>query len=378
MSLIKTITFCFEKLKAIGVINDVLHSSKIKLLTDPTNNNLSAVIVGTYDPSTIPLVEPITSNLQVDQDYAFKLKNRYLQSKQRAYGFFLTNDVKVNFKFGVNHCKQGVLIESYCSPSALNNPKYELPRRLLPFIPIPTTKKHEKGFILFPSWYHNYYHWMVDVLPRLMYLKNLDDQTIPVCVGDSISRTAYDAIVIALGDERRIKVLDGTHLFKSAIIPTNISESFDVSKPVITYLRETFSSKTVLKNINQNALPKKIYISRSDARLRRIANEDEIVDMLQSRGFSILSLSNMKILEQVALFKNADIIVTHHGAALTNLVFCSKNAHVIEIYQEGHFNPSFYRIACNLSLNYSFLVGKKIGYDTLVDILKLESLLRIK
>lgn len=377
MSLIKTVTWGFEKLKLIRVIKDVQHSSKLKLLTHPTDNNLSAVIVGSYDASTTTLVEPITNKGQVNEDYALQLKNRYIHSKPRVYGYFLTNAVKMNFKYGVNYCKQGVLIESYCSPSALNNPKYELSRRLLPFIPISSSKTHAEGFILFPSWYHNYYHWMVDVLPRLTYLKNLDNQTIPICVGETISRNAYEALVIALGDESRIQVLSGTHLFKSAVIPTNISESFDVSKPVIAFLKETFASKTALNDINQNALPKKIYISRSDARLRRIANEDEIVEVLKKRGFSILTLSKMSVLEQVALFKNADIIVSHHGAALTNLVFCSRHARVVEIFQEGHFNPSFYRIACNLSLNYSFLVGQKVGYDTYVDSSQLESILDI-
>tara|TARA_R110000787_G_scaffold46612_8_gene113023 strand:+ start:13645 stop:14781 length:1137 start_codon:yes stop_codon:yes gene_type:complete len=378
MSLIKTVTWCFEKLKSSGIIKDVQHSSKLKLLKNPTNENFTAVIVGSYDASTITLQEPITTKLQVEQDYAHQLKNRYINSKPHVYGYFLTNDIKINFKFGVNYFKQGVLIETYCSPSALNNPKYEIPRRLLPFIPTPSSKTHEKGFILFPSWYHNYYHWMIDILPRIIYLKYLDDKTIPICVGDTISRNAYEALAIALGDESRIQVLSGTHLFKSAVIPTNISESFDVSKPVITFLRETFSSKSALKNINQNSLPKKIYISRRDANIRRITNEDEVIEFLKKRGFSILKLSNISVLEQATLFKNAEVIVSHHGAALTNLVFCSKNARVVEIFQEGHFNPSFYRIACNLSLDYSFLVGQKIGYDTHIDILRLNNLLEIK
>tara|TARA_R110001599_G_scaffold209314_6_gene406477 strand:+ start:1500 stop:2630 length:1131 start_codon:yes stop_codon:yes gene_type:complete len=375
MSLIKTITWGFEKLKSIGVIKDVQHSGKVKLLTQGKSNNLTAIIVGSYDPSTAALVEPMTSKRQVDQEYVAQLKNRYIHSNPRPYGFFLAKDVKVNFKFGVNYCKEGVLIESYCSPSALNNPKYELPRRLLPFSAVPLSKTHKKGFILFPAWNHNYYHWMVDILPRLMYLENIDDKTIPIYVGESISKNAYDALAIALGDESRVSVLSGTHLFKSAIIPTNISESFDVSKPVISFLRETFASTKVLKNINQNSLPKKIYISRSDARLRRIVNEGEIVEMLKKRGFSILTLSSLTVLEQVALFKNADIIISHHGAAFTNLVFCSGHTHVIEIFQDGHFNPSFYRIACNLGLNYSFLVGDKIGYDTYIDTLSLKNLL---
>lgn len=378
MSLIKTITWCFEKLKTTGIIKDVQRSSKIRYLEDSANEGLGSVIAGSYDPSKLDLVEPVTIECQPNMDYAYQLKNRYVMSKPRLYGYFLAKNVKVNFKFGVHHCKQGVLIESYCSPSALNNPKYELPRRLLPLLPVPLSKKNEKGFFLFPSWYHNYYHWMIDILPRLIYLKTLDDKSVPVCVGDSISRTAYEALVIALGDEKRIKVLSGTHLFQSMIIPTNISESFDVSLPVIDFLREKFASESVLKNINQNTLPKKIYISRSDARLRRIINEEEIMESLRKRGFSILTLSNLNILEQVALFKNAEIIVSHHGAAFTNLVFCSEHTRVIEIFQDGHFNPSFYRIACCLSLSYYFLVGEKNGYDTYLDPKKLENILDIK
>jgi len=62
---------------------------------------------------------------------------------------------------------------------------------------------------------------------------------------------------------------------------------------------------------------RRIYISREDAQVRRIANEAELREILLPLDFEIVTMSGLSVPEQAALFASADIVITHHGAAMT-------------------------------------------------------------
>ena len=81
---------------------------------------------------------------------------------------------------------------------------------------------------------------------------------------------------------------------------------------------------------NNNAF-KKIFISRNDSATRRFENEEEIVSFLKNYWYNIETLSNKSLQQQVDLFSSCKIIISMHGAALTNLLFAPKHSTVIEI-----------------------------------------------
>ncbi|MBI2353075.1 glycosyltransferase family 61 protein [Candidatus Dependentiae bacterium] len=97
-------------------------------------------------------------------------------------------------------------------------------------------------------------------------------------------------------------------------------------------IRETFLP------VIQNMLPddrfaKKIFISRKDAFVRKMLNEDAVFALFEKRGFKRYCMSDFSLLEQAALFYNADYIVAAHGSALANLLFCKPKTCVVEIFQ---------------------------------------------
>ena len=97
------------------------------------------------------------------------------------------------------------------------------------------------------------------------------------------------------------------------------------------YTHYKFLRNLLLPSNCETKYIKRIYISREDSIYRRILNEKEVMKHLELYGFQKISLTNIPLLEQFALFKNAEIIITVHGAALTNIIFCNQNTRVIEI-----------------------------------------------
>lgn len=290
----------------------------------------------------------------------------------RPYGFFEVPDTKVWAEFGVHAAPTGHFIDVYCGP-ALRNPKYELPRLALPAVP--TRTRHRTAVFLGPAWYHNYYHWTVDILPRVATVADVIADGTPVFVPPGLGgarRRMLDLALAAVGAAGAEVIVPqkGAHRFDRLVLPTRFTQTLDVSALQLDVLR-----RAVLPHVERTCARRRLYISRRDAAVRRIANEHVILPELVRRGFEVVVMSGLSLEEQAGLFRGAEVIVTHHGAALANLAFCEPGTTVIEVFQDGHFSPSFARIAQLGQLRYGFGVGRRVGKDTWVDPRQLETLL---
>jgi hypothetical protein len=74
-----------------------------------------------------------------------------------------------------------------------------------------------------------------------------------------------------------------------------------------------------------------VYMSRSRASKRRILNEEALMKCLAPKGFVRVYMEDHPPLIQMAICRQAKKVVSAHGAALTNIVFCEPGTKVIEI-----------------------------------------------
>jgi hypothetical protein len=111
--------------------------------------------------------------------------------------------------------------------------------------------------------------------------------------------------------------------------------------------------------INQST-PKRIYITRKNERERRISNESELFLYLSKIGFEMIDPGQLNFIEQVNYFKNAEYIVSAHGAALSNIIWCKNTVKILELNGNQDVRWHFAKIANTLKLNYTLLLGKTI------------------
>jgi hypothetical protein len=81
-------------------------------------------------------------------------------------------------------------------------------------------------------------------------------------------------------------------------------------------------------------------------------------------GFKVISPEKFGILEQVLLFRNAQLIIGEEGAALTNLLFISENVSVLELQEPVMHSKNLFRNFSDLPpAQYQVLFGvpMKIG-----------------
>ncbi len=112
--------------------------------------------------------------------------------------------------------------------------------------------------------------------------------------------------------------------------------------------------------------PKRIYVSRNDARLRRVLNEDAILPELEARGFKRVILAGMPISRQAGLFLNAEAVVAPHGAGLAHIAWCKPGTKIMEFFPNPdgprgnarNATSNFWFISQERALDYrSYLAG---------------------
>jgi capsular polysaccharide biosynthesis protein len=99
----------------------------------------------------------------------------------------------------------------------------------------------------------------------------------------------------------------------------------------------------------------RIYISRANAKHRRILNEDQIIQYLANYGFKPVVLEKMSFREQVELFTKAEIIVAPHGAGLATTLFSGK-IKILVLYPESCPTPFFFTQFKGLGQEHYFIV----------------------
>ncbi|MDC0864840.1 glycosyltransferase family 61 protein [Rickettsiaceae bacterium] len=216
----------------------------------------------------------------------------------------------------------------------------------------------------------NYFHWLVENLPRLLLTDNIDD-SVPILLEEGLPQQFYDALNIMNLKKRKIIYLkkNAAYKVKKLYYPSSLSIVHDnYGKPLynkdsiysddgILYLRNN-----VLKSLSLEKQQKKrrIFISRKNSDYRQLINTTQVEELLISRGFEILFPENLSFISQVKLFAQAEIIIGQSGAGMTNFVFADPKCRIIMMVSNA---PStnlylFGNLASALGMNIEYLIGK--------------------
>ena len=84
------------------------------------------------------------------------------------------------------------------------------------------------------------------------------------------------------------------------------------------------------------AVTGRIYVSRRDAKPHRrwVDNERDVEALFASRGFTVVSMRECPLEEQVELFATARIVAGVSGAGLAGIVFTPPGSHVITLVSD--------------------------------------------
>lgn len=223
---------------------------------------------------------------------------------------------------------------------------------------MPAIRVNKTVIMLGGPWCGNYYHWMIDSLPKLRLVEEylghmLRDPNVFFIAPIDIPFVKETLIYSGIPENRMINYLD--HAFSFAdlyfISPAN---------PYLTTTVETkdWLRKRFLPDLNQGDPTSFIYLSRNDSSKRNIINEKEFESMLDKYGFNTLRTDGMSVLDQANIFSSAKVIIAPHGAGLTNLIFCQPHTLVIELMASSYVSFVYYSLSSACNHRYIFIMNK--------------------
>jgi capsular polysaccharide biosynthesis protein len=109
-------------------------------------------------------------------------------------------------------------------------------------------------------------------------------------------------------------------------------------RPNVNY--RTLRDRQLARNKASTLSYEKIYISRRGNAKRIFLSEEKLERSLQRLGFAVVYPERHSIDEQIDIFRNADLIVGCAGAAFANLLYCHKDATVVEITPASMVTPT--------------------------------------
>lgn len=213
-----------------------------------------------------------------------------------------------------------------------------------------------RALILAATGGESYYHWMVDVLPRIELAKKSGfklesfDHFIVNGITKPFQQETLQALGIPLEKCRVFGKSKKGYLCEEALLPSMPGPMGVPPPETAKFLRSSFSD-------GPEKGAKLLFVGRGKGDRRPLVEAEKIWAGLEKLGFTQIEPEKMSVAEQACAFRSARVVVGAHGAALANLAFCRPGTNVIELFSPLYVNPC-YR---NLSLAAGLLHGGVIG-----------------
>lgn len=198
---------------------------------------------------------------------------------------------------------------------------------------------------------YNYAHWMLEILPRLAAAKALPILgRMKVLVPATLIPFQRETLTaLGIGEKQMHPIAGKSLLFAQAYVPTYPAAG-GYSRAQVQWLSQHLPAAFPL---SKPAPPhRKIYISREDAKERRVTNHSEVETFLRSRGFETIIPGKLTVAQQIQTFQEAQVIVAPHGAACVNLVFCQPKTTLIELLPPTYPHPMYGILSHLAELDY--------------------------
>ena len=206
----------------------------------------------------------------------------------------------------------------------------------------------------------NYFHWMVETLPKLSLVEKAGvPPSIPLLIRSGLHPNQLTAMKRLLGKrpyiEREpniaISVAQLWYVSDMSRVVDNVSSmvcpEYDIviSRDAVRWMHDRLA-------IMPQRRHRRIYVERA-SNYRLLLNELKLIAALEAVGFERINTTRLTLDQQITLFAECSHIVSPTGAAMTNLMFCHPGVRALILVAEN----------TQSNLNIFNHVGQAVGVD---------------
>lgn len=203
------------------------------------------------------------------------------------------------------------------------------------------------GIFCCGSYSKNYYHFLIETLPRAIFAARLAPPGTPVLTDDDMPAQHYQAIrlllphnpILRLARHRSYKVEklwagSMPNSFQDAFLKHEVPVDAVRVHPAILRLYGDLARQVWGQEADRSRLPRQVFLQRV-SRWRQMFNAEEIIGALVHRGFEVRNPAHMGFADQIRAMANADSVVGQSGAQLANIVFARPGAKVFPLFSNA-------------------------------------------
>lgn len=194
------------------------------------------------------------------------------------------------------------------------------------------TTKIADGVFLGGNGSFNWYHFLVEIIPKLLYLPP-EFEKLPLLVPPAVRKFPQflellelvrpGARVVTLEESVAYEVDHLVWISQPTTTPFNLVPGVWPEWRESAIDRQSLSAlrDTVLRELRPPAGgdERRVFLARESS--NRTYNQDEVRAVVESHGFEACSPGNLAFLDQVRMFQDASLVVGPTGAAWSNVIF---------------------------------------------------------
>lgn len=212
--------------------------------------------------------------------------------------------------------------------------------------------KIDKAIYILPRWGVCYFHWLTDALPRLLVSEDRENNHTknsivlpqyfhgPHCkfIPESLKLLGY-----------QVHWFDKKIFVRELILPSYTAATGNYNKEIINILRDRFLSG------KQCSPYRNIFISRGNAKKRKIVNENEVIELMKLYNYEIHFFEDYTLEKQIEIMSQTKNLVGLHGAGLTNMLFMPAGGKILEFRRRNdNYNNCYFTLASALDHDYYY------------------------
>ncbi|NQV82986.1 MAG: DUF563 domain-containing protein [Rhodospirillales bacterium] len=183
--------------------------------------------------------------------------------------------------------------------------------------------------------HENFGHWLLNNFSRLLLVDgDAALKSLPVVVGSDLAGARLECLArLGYGEDRIVRVPPGQIAwFEQLWVPSfpyfAEPETLMWTPEAIHFIRTALG---VPLERPRDTAPRRLFLTRRNARWRHLHDEDAIFAAIQPFGFERVELADFTLEEQITLASEIDIIMGPFGAAMNLHLFAPQGTHVVEL-----------------------------------------------
>ena len=252
-----------------------------------------------------------------------------------------------------------ILPESFSSPSIMEK-FLDRRRSVLKFLADNYLLRRRRKFgrdclWIVDDWSAGYFHWLADALSRLYAARDAAKDLVLLLphryrelefVQSSLKAFAVRGVEYVGAGE--------VYLCRKLFMPSHVAPSGNYNEEVVRGLREMLVGFYGREGAGSGA-GERVYLSRGRAPKRKVSNEGELLDTLREFDFRVVHFEDHPFEEQVRIAAGARVLVSNHGAGLTNMLFMKPGGRVLELRRRDERERNwFFNLASATGLEYFY------------------------